>query len=122
MIDRSNPLAALIVGLVGVSYALTGLALIFAPQWFFATIGPFPPFSWHYEGDLGVFLLPLGIGLLWAATDLARHRLLIGIAAAGSLLHAGNHLYDALTSPPPTTSALIQIVLLFGVALLLLWP
>ena len=42
MIDRSRPLAALVVGLLGIGYALTGLALIFAPQWFFSTIGNFP--------------------------------------------------------------------------------
>ena len=78
------------------NYLLVGLALIFAPQWFFDNIGNFPPFNRHYSGDLGAFLLPLGIGLLWAARDPARHLGLIGVALAGSWLHVLNHLFDDL--------------------------
>jgi hypothetical protein len=47
---------------------LTGLALLFASNWFFQTLGYFPPFNRHYAGDLGAFELPLGVGLLWAIT------------------------------------------------------
>jgi hypothetical protein len=59
----------MVVGLAGVAYLLTGIALLFAPAWFFLAIGHFLPFNRHYEGDLGSFLLPLGIGLLVAARD-----------------------------------------------------
>lgn len=85
----------------GVFYALTGAALLFAPQWFYDNIGTFPPFNRHYEGDLGAFLLPLGIALMIAARTPAQHRLLIGLAAAGSLVHALNHLYDDVIAQTP---------------------
>jgi hypothetical protein len=85
-----------VIVLNGLNYLFVGLALIFAPQWFFDNIGNFPPFNRHYSGDLGAFLLPLGIGLLWAARDPARHLGLIGVALAGSWWHVLNHLFDDL--------------------------
>ena len=91
-------LAQIAVGIMGVIYVLTGLALLFLPQWFFQNIGPFPPYNRHYEGDVGSFLLALGIGLVIAARDPARYRLLIFIAALGSLIHVFNHLYDDVQS------------------------
>jgi hypothetical protein len=110
--------AQIVVGLAGAAYLLTGIALLFAPAWFFLAIGHFLPFNRHYEGDLGSFLLPLGIGLLVAARDPARNIWVIRVAALGSLLHVCNHIYDALfyTSPP---GAFLQIALLLILALLL---
>lgn len=81
----------LVAGLVDL---LAGLALLFAPNWFFATVGNFPPFNQHYMGDAGAFVTALGVGLLVAARDLKQHQGIIGVAALGSLLHAGNHVYD----------------------------
>jgi hypothetical protein len=109
----------IVVGLAGVAYLLTGIALLFAPAWFFVAIGHFQPFNRHYEGDLGSFLLPLGIGLLVAARDPARNIWVIRVAAFGSLLHVLNHIYDALfySSPP---GAFLQIALLLILALLLI--
>ena len=110
--------AQIVVGFAGVVYLLTGIALLFAPTWFFLAIGHFVPFNRHYEGDLGAFLLPLGIGLLVAARDPARNIWVIRVAALGSLLHVCNHIYDALfISNPP--GAITQIVLLLILALLL---
>lgn len=86
--------AQVVVAVSGGFYALTGLALLFAPVWFFDVIGHFPPFNRHYLGDLGAFTLALGVGLLLAAREPRRHRLLIGAAALASLVHLGNHLYD----------------------------
>jgi hypothetical protein len=80
----------------GLNNLLVGLALIFAPQWFFANIGRFPPYNRHFLGDVGVLMLPLGAGLLWAARDPVQHKSLIGVAVAGSWLHALNHLYEDL--------------------------
>jgi hypothetical protein len=85
-----------VVAITGLFYALAGLALLLAPAWFFNNVGAFPPFNRHYAGDLGTFLLPLGIGLLVAARDPARHRTLIGVITAASVLHFFNHLYDDL--------------------------
>lgn len=79
------------VGLLG-----AGLSLLFTPAWFFTNIGTFGAMNRHYMGDLGAFLLPLGIALLPAARNPAGHRPLLALAAAGSLLHSLNHAYDAL--------------------------
>lgn len=44
-------LAQLIVALAGALYVFTGAALLFAPLWFYRTIGDFGVFNQHYEGD-----------------------------------------------------------------------
>jgi len=84
----------IILGVSGLFYTLTGLALIFLPTWFFTYIGDFPPFNRHYMGDAGAFILPLGIGLLVAVRQPAAHRGVVLVSAAASLLHALNHAYD----------------------------
>ncbi|HLF27119.1 MAG TPA: hypothetical protein VJG32_12340 [Anaerolineae bacterium] len=110
------------VAIAGAVYLFTGVFLMFAPAWFFDTFGKFPPFNRHYMGDLGSFLLPLGIGLLVAAGEPRRYRGLIGVAAVGSLIHAGNHLYADLTAgqiPPyflQTTLPLLVLASLLIVA------
>jgi len=93
--------AQIVVGIAGAVQLLSGAALLFAPRWFYATIGTFPPFNRHYEGDLGSFLLPLGIGLLVAARDPFKHLLLIRIAVIANLLHTLNHMYDAVLIRAP---------------------
>lgn len=113
--------AQVIVGLAGALYTFTGLALLFAPVWFFNAIGRYPPFNRHYEGDLGSFLLPLGVGLLLAARNPARHKLLLWVAAAGSLVHAGNHVYDALLSRAALGHWLTDTAPILVFALVLLW-
>ena len=91
-------IAQVVVAIAGMLHLLVGIAMLLAPMWFFVTIGTFPPFNRHYTGDMGAFQLALGAGLLFAARTPARQRLLIGIAAAGNLLHMLNHAYDALIS------------------------
>lgn len=83
-----------LVALSGALYVFTGAALLFAPQWFYENIGHFPPFNRHFIGDIGAFVLPLGLGLLLAARTPRAHRLFIGAVALGGILHLGNHLYD----------------------------
>lgn len=110
-----------IVAAAGVLYTLTALALLFAPVWFFRYIGPYGAYSRHYEGDAGAFVLGLGLALLVAARDPARHRLLVWAAALGSLFHALNHLYESLLVliwPGDWLTATIPLLVL---ALLLLW-
>jgi hypothetical protein len=114
-------LGQLVVALAGVFYALTGVALLFAPVWFFQHIGTFGPFNRHYEGDLGAFLLALGIGLLFAARSPSRYGLVVWVAAMGSLLHACNHVYDALVEGASPGQWLAQPVPLFVFAFLLFW-
>ena len=103
----------------GLSYVGTGIALLLAPRWFFENVGNFPPFNRHYAGDLGTFLLPLGLALLVAARNPSRHLLLIGMAAGASLLHAFNHLYDAVAGQATLIHGLIDIGPLLGLGTLL---
>jgi predicted anti-sigma-YlaC factor YlaD len=86
--------ATLVTG--GIFYVLAGVALLFAPDWFLTSVGPFPPYNRHYMGDTGSFTLALGVGLLLAARDPLRQRLLILVALIGTLLHTGNHAYGDL--------------------------
>ena len=96
--------AVLVAG--GIFYTIVGMALFFAPQWFYDNIGPYPPFNRHYEGDLGTILMPMGIAMVIAARNPAQHRLLFGLVVAGSVLHAVNHLLDELVLSPSTSHAL----------------
>ena len=112
--------AQIILGAAGGVYLLSGFALLFVPNWFFQTLGYFPPFSRHYAGDLGAFLLPLGVGLLWTIPEPSRHVRLIWAVASASFLHAGNHIYDALlVSSPPLGVWAFQIGPLLLLAVLL---
>jgi hypothetical protein len=113
-----------VVFVTGLGYLLVGLTQLIAPFWFFEEIGNFPPFNRHYVGDLGSFTLPLGLGLLLAARDLKRQWLLLGVVTLISLLHALNHVYDAiisqgslsywLTDPVPLLVAAILLILVMG--------
>jgi hypothetical protein len=104
ILDRAGArpsLEQLLVGFAGAAHILIGIATLLAPMWFFQNIGAFAPFNRHYEGDLGAFQLGIGVGLLLAARAPARHRLLLGAAAVGNLVHAFNHTYDAVISHAP---------------------
>lgn len=110
-----------IVITMGLSFTLTGLALLFAPQFFFDNIGTFPPFNRHYTGDLGTYSLPLGLALLWAARNPMQHRMLILAAVVISLMHAGNHAYDDVllgTFPSIQTILLLMSGILLAAAML----
>jgi hypothetical protein len=123
MNTSSSAFVRAVVITAGIFYAFTGLALLVAPQWFFETIGNFPPFNRHYMGDLGAFLLPVGLGLLAASRDPGRYLALIGAVAGANLIHAINHVYDAVRDAQPLSFWLIDTVPLillagaFGLAL-----
>ena len=96
-IDRGpSRVAQLLVGVSGALFVVVALLLLFAPRWFFENIGFYPPYNRHYEGDLGAFLFAIGAGLLYAARNPAKHRLIIAVAALGSALHVFNHLFDGI--------------------------
>jgi hypothetical protein len=105
----------------GILYSFIGLALIFAPSWFFNTIGNFPPFNRHYMGDLGSFILPMGIGLLIASRNPARHGVLIGAVVAANLFHAANHVYDAIVSKQPISNWMVDSIPLLVFAGVFFW-
>lgn len=107
-IARTWVRAVVLVG--GISYALTGLALLLGPAWFFENIGNFPPFNRHYMGDLGSFLLPIGLGLMIASRHPTRHWALIAVVAVANLIHALNHTYDAIKGGQPLSFWLVDTV------------
>lgn len=111
----------LILFIAGWFNTLTGLTLLFAPIWFYENIGNFPPYNRHFLGDTGAFLLPWGIGLLWAARQPAVHRPLIGLAALASLIHALNHAYDDWLIASPLAHWFTETIPLLLFATLLLW-
>lgn len=90
-VAKARPTAAqVVVGLNGALFVLTGASLLLTPAWFFETIGRYPPFNRHYEGDLGAFILATGFGLLWAAQQPRRYQVMIAVAATASLFHTLN--------------------------------
>ncbi len=111
----------LVVLISGIFYIFVGLALLFTPTWFFAHIGNFPPFNRHYMGDLGSFVLPLGVGLVFASANPVRHLGIIGAVLAANLLHSINHIYDALIEHAPLTYWVIDPGALLLFAAVFLW-
>lgn len=105
----------------GIFYTLTGLTLFAAPEWFLENIGPYYPYNRHYMGDLASFLLPIGMGLLMSAKAPERHRLFIGVVAAGNILHSLNHIYDAVVGRETVGHWLTDTVPLILFAVLYLW-
>jgi hypothetical protein len=117
----SLAIARFIVLLNSLMNILPGLALLFAPKWFYQ-IADFPPFNQHFMGDAGAFSLALGIGLLVAARNPNGHRSLIAVAALAGLIHVGNHLYDDLIIQQGTTPHLVTNTLPLLILPLLLIP
>lgn len=103
----------------GPLYTISGAALLLAPEWFYQNVGTYPPYNRHYEGDVGAFLLPLGLILLWAARRPERHVALITFTALGSVLHAANHLYDDVIAQASLQSIFSATVPLIIFALVL---
>lgn len=108
-----------LIGLVGLLDAAAGAALLLVPEWFYETLGTFPPFNRHYAGDAGAFLLPIGIGLLFAAREPARYRALLVLALGASWLHGLNHAYDAIVHPGEGAASLLDAANIAGIAIVL---
>lgn len=111
--------ASALIGLVGLVDTAAGAALLLAPEWFYENVGTFPPFNRHYAGDGGAFLLPIGIGLLVAAQEPARHRNLLMLALGASWLHAFNHAYDGLVHAGEGRASLMDALTIAGIAIAL---
>ena len=80
----------------GILYIFSGVTLLFTPTWFLESVGTFPPFNRHYMGDAGSFVLALGLGLLLAARQPLRQRVMIAVGLTGTLIHTVNHAYGDL--------------------------
>ncbi|MEO5703729.1 MAG: hypothetical protein ABIZ52_03430 [Candidatus Limnocylindrales bacterium] len=112
-------LGQVLIGVVGLFDAGAGVALLVAPDWFYANIGEFPPFNRHYAGDAGAFLLPIGVGLLIAAGNPQRFGSIIGLGLAATWLHALNHTYDAVFNAGQGQASLLDAGMILGMALAL---
>ena len=88
--------ARVVLGIAAVIHLATSLLLLLAPYSYFMLLEHFPPYNRHDAGDLGAFQLPLGIGLLLAAREPLRYRVVVLMAAVANLLHTFNHIYDGL--------------------------
>lgn len=110
--------AKIICFFCGAYYSLVGALLFFAPAFFFHKIAPIGPYNHHYAVDLGSFLLPLGLFLLWVVRYVKWSKPVIGLAAFASALHLLSHLRDGLHSP----GAVLADTFFLVVALLLIIP
>jgi hypothetical protein len=105
--------------LVGLFDAAAGAALLLAPQWFYDTLATFPPFNRHYAGDVGAFLLPIGVGILIAARDPVRYRAILLVSLAASWIHAANHALDGLQHAGEGSASLLDAANVVGMAAML---
>ena len=108
-----------LIALVGVFDAAAGAALLFAPQWFYDTLATFPPFNRHYAGDVGAFLLPIGLGMLIAAGDPIRYRAILVLGLAASWIHAANHALDGMRHAGEGSASLLDAANFIGMAVAL---
>jgi hypothetical protein len=104
--------ARMVVGIAAVIHLATSLLLLLAPYSYFMLIEHFPPYNRHDAGDLGAFQLALGMGLLLAAREPLRYRIIILMAAVANLLHMLNHIYDGLIMPTTLVYWVIDVGLL----------
>jgi hypothetical protein len=104
----------------GVFYALVGVLLFCAPSFFFYRVAPIGLYNEHYAMDLGSFILPLGVFLIWAAWSRRRAQPVLMIAALGSVLHLTSHLRDGGHSQK-AVAADILFALIAGLALAALY-
>lgn len=119
--DRASRLgfAPVIIGIAGVLHLAASLLLLLAPYSFFMLVAHFPPYNRHDAGDLGVFQLSLGLGLLLAAREPLRYRVIVLMAAMTNLLHALNHIYEGLNMPTTLVYWIADVspLVVMGVAL-----
>jgi len=99
-------------------YLIVGSWLFFIPRSFFITVFPEGPYNAHYVGDLGSFVLPLGLALAVAMCDPRKYWPFIAVAVSASTLHVVNHLRDGLSTSAlvltDASLALVAVLLIAG--------
>ena len=108
----------LIVGALGAVHLLLGLYMLVAPSSFFHRIGTYGLENTHYVGDLGAFVLALGIALLLAVGRPAWRAPLLAIAALWYAFHALNHLLDVGEAPSDARGVADTLLFAIGAAIL----
>lgn len=109
MKDTKHRFLKIMAGIVGAQYVLAAIGLLFFQRWFFDNVAPFEPFNRHYMGDTGSFTLAIGLGMLVAARDPVRHRLMIWLGLLASVVHTLNHVYDAVLLNEPMSHWLLDV-------------
>jgi hypothetical protein len=89
-----NRFASVVCLSCGIFYAVIGVLLFCTPAFFFHNIAPIGLYNEHYSVDLGSFIMPLGVFLIWAAWLRRLAQPILMVAALGSVLHLASHLRD----------------------------
>ncbi|HEY7050979.1 MAG TPA: hypothetical protein VH496_02435 [Mycobacterium sp.] len=112
---RSKTTVVVTVLLVyGIYSTLLGLVMIFAPAFFFDTVGGFGARNNHYIFDTAAFELPLGL-LYLAAIRLPSWRVpALAFATAHYLLHSISHLIDVNNAIPQWVGMFDFVVIAVG--------
>ena len=100
MVEAANlmRLMRVLIWILGATSLINGIAMFFAPSvWFFRLVPGVPEtgaFNAHLVVDSGTFFIAVGIGLLIAGFDPARHVAVVIVAAVANLMHSILHLYS----------------------------
>jgi hypothetical protein len=111
----SRRVAVAITASAGAYYAIVGALLWVFPAFFYAHVGHIGAYNAHYERDLGSFLLPIGVGLLYVSPAPEKRRAFVAIVAVASVLHALSHLVEGVHSGTEG----LELAFFFAVALAL---
>jgi len=88
----------IVVWILGAMGLVNGIAMFFAPStWFFQMVPGVPEtglFNAHLVADSGTFFIAVGVGLLIAGFDPARHIAVIVVATIANLFHSILHIYS----------------------------
>jgi uncharacterized membrane protein len=94
-----------VLAILGILSLINGSEMFFFPsRWFFKLVPGVPdtgPFNAHLVADGGAFNLALGVGLLIAARDPARHWAVLMTAALAGVIHSALHLWSHETGILP---------------------
>ena len=113
-------LTSAIVLVAGLAYLMIGMAQLLQPEWYFENLGGFPPYNRLLLGQMGSFLLPLGVVLVLASQNPSSNRMVIAAGSGAAVLLTLNQLYSTSigeTAAPDGTFAL-GLLGLFAAALL----
>jgi hypothetical protein len=94
---RNKPIwITVVLFVIGATSIANGIAMFLIPQvWFFRLVPGVPEtgaFNAHLVADGGTFYTAVGIGLLIASMDPARHVSAVIVAAVANLMHSILHL------------------------------
>jgi len=84
----------IVVGVIAVYHVITGGLALLAPDTFFDEIGRYGVENSHYVGDVGAFMLALGVALAIAVVRPAWRAPLLWLGALWYGFHAINHAFD----------------------------